>query len=974
MIAPKAGSSSIKSANLGKINLRIARNPKKDSVCDSTASSLGYKYAVFSDKEKCIGYFIAYSKAVSAAKKHSGRVVHLHGGPGQSGRTMSEIENVNSENSHQENSHSENTKTERKFRLLQNPFKPSDLKHTPTSTEEKVRESFAPGVRIHPYVSGSPLASGEKKQKIGKDGLTVRDWRGEVQYEDEEINTTWPSPDEVIIPAPSGKTYLPFQKAGIVAMSRRKNCFLADQQGLGKTIQIAGFLNLNDINKVVIICPGNAIFNWENELHQWLVDKTIKIAVYNRGNYTKRISFSPGNDKRYDLDKSNPDFDICVFPYSNFASPHLAEPIQRVLKLKKPELVIIDEVHVLKNVKSKRSMAIFGGERDPETGHKPSGIIDIFPRRIFLTGTPLVNEKIHELFHFVKALDPKGFGSRAVFEEQFFPPKGRGTKESDRYGKNLDILSIKLRERLMIRRLRRDVLDLPPATLLPISLPDTPQISAARVLEQRKIKEWMESQDIDPDRINLEDWFSSAVVDDVIRDQMEAEAEEEGENGIESVVSHVRLTEKDRKVFNEIRDEITNLQDILDNPDLSEDAKRMFKARDEAAKEAKFDKIGSGRQSIPFSVISAARVAMGHAKALSFKYSLHTIKTSLGNSVKDGKFVVFWWTHKTKEILEEQIAQMGYKPNQVVIVSGGMTNQEKQKSVELFQNDPNVKFFLGQIEASGTAITLHAANVSIFVEFDWRPGIVQQAMDRTIRIGQTSENIYECFLIAENSIDANIFNVIQRKTGVQRVIFDRVPTVKAVEKYEIGFKTDDDFNGKWSTDQRDLIQELAIKLNKHFADYTSDVEWSETRQVSAFARECTNSMYDVWVTSEYKYKKLGAKHKDFPEEKIDSILPVLWKHRTKVRSVRGAQACVNQIEWPSWVTGIEPGLFAPVRTLDTAYPFFAYLDLVTRDSVVEMNRAKREAKKDKSTAELAIAAEEMNLPNISLPGNEDYDD
>lgn len=72
--------------------------------------------------------------------------------------------------------------------------------------------------------------------------------------------------------APPGRSYFPFQCAGITYALGRDNTLFADEMGLGKTIQAIGVIN-NDptIQRVVIIGPASLLENWRSELRAWLV-------------------------------------------------------------------------------------------------------------------------------------------------------------------------------------------------------------------------------------------------------------------------------------------------------------------------------------------------------------------------------------------------------------------------------------------------------------------------------------------------------------------------------------------------------------------------------------------------------------------------------------------------------------------------------------------------------------------------------
>ena len=60
-----------------------------------------------------------------------------------------------------------------------------------------------------------------------------------------------------------GLSYLPYQKAGIEYMSKVNNCLLADDQGLGKTIQICGLINHVNAKNILIVCPSSLKQNWK---------------------------------------------------------------------------------------------------------------------------------------------------------------------------------------------------------------------------------------------------------------------------------------------------------------------------------------------------------------------------------------------------------------------------------------------------------------------------------------------------------------------------------------------------------------------------------------------------------------------------------------------------------------------------------------------------------------------------------------
>lgn len=76
------------------------------------------------------------------------------------------------------------------------------------------------------------------------------------------------------------------------------------------------------------------------------------------------------------------------------------------------------------------------------------------------------------------------------------------------------------------------------------------------------------------------------------------------------------------------------------------------------------------------------------------------------------------------------------KPYGAVYLDGSVTEANRQKAIDAFQNDESCRIFVGQVQAAGVGITLTAASDLLFVEESWVPGDNEQAMMRIHRIGQ----------------------------------------------------------------------------------------------------------------------------------------------------------------------------------------------------------------------------------------------
>jgi SWI/SNF-related matrix-associated actin-dependent regulator 1 of chromatin subfamily A len=98
-------------------------------------------------------------------------------------------------------------------------------------------------------------------------------------------------------------------------------------------------------------------------------------------------------------------------------------------------------------------------------------------------------------------------------------------------------------------------------------------------------------------------------------------------------------------------------------------------------------------------------------------------------------------------------------------IMGGTPMDERQKIIDEFQNDFGIKTLILSIEAAGVGITLTAASYVIFAEFSYVPGVNEQAVDRTHRIGQTRGVITE-YLTHEKSLDERILKKLLDKKKI----------------------------------------------------------------------------------------------------------------------------------------------------------------------------------------------------------------
>lgn len=237
---------------------------------------------------------------------------------------------------------------------------------------------------------------------------------------------------DISVPAPEEREYLGYQKAGILYAHRdttlttlKRGVLISDEMGLGKTIQAIGIINLHhELRKILIVVPASIKLNWRNELTRWLVgDRTIGVAN----------------------GSTVPDTDIVIINYDILGRN------MEVLQARNSPLMIIDEGHVVRNIKTQKYRNLRPLVRD---------------HVIILTGTPVWN-KADDMWALLTLL----VSTEDLEKDWDDWKKFRRCKDNPR--RQLE-LNRRLREHIMVRRMKADVLaDLPPKRRQVVEVPTT---------------------------------------------------------------------------------------------------------------------------------------------------------------------------------------------------------------------------------------------------------------------------------------------------------------------------------------------------------------------------------------------------------------------------------------------------------------------------------------------------------------------
>lgn len=100
-----------------------------------------------------------------------------------------------------------------------------------------------------------------------------------------------------------------------------------------------------------------------------------------------------------------------------------------------------------------------------------------------------------------------------------------------------------------------------------------------------------------------------------------------------------------------------------------------------------------------------------------------------------------------------------------VIHNGKLSAQKKNNAVNEFQNNPQIKVFIGNIQSAGVGLTLTAGDVAVFNSFSWVSGDNQQAQDRIHRLNQTKDvTIY--YQVFQNTFYQEMLKKVNGKQDV----------------------------------------------------------------------------------------------------------------------------------------------------------------------------------------------------------------
>lgn len=136
----------------------------------------------------------------------------------------------------------------------------------------------------------------------------------------------------------------------------------------------------------------------------------------------------------------------------------------------------------------------------------------------------------------------------------------------------------------------------------------------------------------------------------------------------------------------------------------------------------------------------------------------------------EGKSVIIWARFKPEIHAIVKAISEKYGEESVVQYHGDIDGDERVIGVDRFQAH-EAKYFVGQVQAGGTGLTLTAATYMMYYSNDYNYGTRKQSEDRAHRIGQHHAVTY-IDIQALGTVDTKVFKVLEAKHAVAEYMND----------------------------------------------------------------------------------------------------------------------------------------------------------------------------------------------------------
>ncbi len=281
---------------------------------------------------------------------------------------------------------------------------------------------------------------------------------------------------------------------------------------------------------------------------------------------------------------------------------------------------------------------------------------------------------------------------------------------------------------------------------------------------------WSQMQFINPDLLGNFSFFKKEFITPIEKKQ-----DEEKKMRLRKMVSPYVL----RRTKEEVARDLPPLTTQLFYSEMTKEQKRLYEKEKSAARNFLLENYASNNPQYRIMVLRSLtklRQIVNHPILVADQYKKDSGKFNdiieQWNVIrKSGHKVLFFSSFvQYLELFKKQFE----KDRQAYsMLTGDMSNIERDKQIQKFAGKEDIQSFLISIKSGGTGLNLIAADYVFLLDPWWNPTTEQQAIARAHRIGQ-DKNVFAVKFITRDSIEEKILKLQERKSKLAEDIIESV--------------------------------------------------------------------------------------------------------------------------------------------------------------------------------------------------------
>ena len=479
---------------------------------------------------------------------------------------------------------------------------------------------------------------------------------------------------------------------------------LADDPGAGKTIMagllIKELIARGDLQRCLVVCPGNLVEQWQDELHQrfnlpFEILTNDKLEAARTGNWFLETDLAIGR-----LDKLARDDNV---------QGKLSAPDCRW------DLIVCDEAH-------KMSATFFGGEISYTKRYRLGRFLSNLTRHFLLmTATPH-NGKETDFQLFMALLDSDRFEGR-------FRDGVHTTEVSD----------------LMRRVTKEELVKFDNTPLLPERIAETvPYLlsdgekSLYDDVTKYVSEEFNRAASLQNNKRAGNVGFALTILQRRLASSPEAiyQSLRRRRERLENTMRELEALQRDGDVESALNKSASVIED--------EDIEDLEDAPEDEIDDIEGELLDRATAASTIAELKAEIATLRRLEVLALevrrsggdKKWQELANLFANTSMSNEKLVIFTEHRDTLRYLEGRIAALLEQSDAIVCIHGSMRREDRAKAQESFSLDPEVQVLLAT-DAAGEGINLQRAHLMVNYDLPWNPNRIEQRFGRIHRIGQT---------------------------------------------------------------------------------------------------------------------------------------------------------------------------------------------------------------------------------------------